>query len=274
MEEKLFKDIDMYIRDMKHQRDIQKKRLAELSECDNLLLKRKKANNGDWYYCAYNKKDNSQKYLGKGNISEVARIKEHRHLKMAGRICENNLKAMEYASKRMKRTDSTSVRAMLPETYRGEGYLSSAHVNPKATEWKVKSEAVKSGFKIYKPEELIIKTDDGSMVRSKSEAMIYNYLLSAGVCFVYELPIRFATGLLVPDFTLLSETDYESELLIEHQGMMGERYYRERFAEKVYKYLQNGYIQGLNIFYTFDGVDGGFDKSPIEHIVRTRIRYL
>ena len=40
----------------------------------------------------------------------------------------------------------------------------------------------------------------------------------------------------------------------------------------IYKYLKNGYIQGLNIFYTFDGLDGGFDKSPIENILRTKIR--
>ena len=54
--------------------------------------------------------------------------------------------------------------------------------------------------------------------------------------------------------------------------MMHDDYYRKRFSEKVYRYIQDGYVPGVNLFLTFDSRGGGFDKTPIEDIVRNKIK--
>ena len=90
--------------------------------------------------------------------------------------------------------------------------------------------------------------------------MIYNELLSKGVTFIYEMPFNLGGRTVYPDFVLLSEIDYRTEIIIEHQGLMSNEVYRKRFNDKLYNYLCNGYVQGINIFYTFDTINGGFDK--------------
>ncbi len=75
-----------------------------------------------------------------------------------------------------------------------------------------------------------------------------------------------------PDFTILSETDYKAEILLEHQGMMDSQYYRDRFFEKQYEYWKAGYIQGVNIFYTFDGPGGSLSLSPVDDMIRNVVR--
>jgi hypothetical protein len=110
------------------------------------------------------------------------------------------------------------------------------------------------------------------MVRSKSEASIYNLLLRMGITFVYELPTKTRTKTRFPDFSILSEVDYKTVILIEHQGMMGETEYKERFNDRVYDYLRAGYISCINIFYTFDSIDGSVNTNPILDIINLKIR--
>ena len=155
------------------------------------------------------------------------------------------------------------------------GTLAVLSMNQKAKRLKAgkkKAESYKARFEPYKPEQLIVKTIDNTYVRSKSEGMIYNLLLSLGITFVYELPLKTKTRLFLPDFTILSEIDYETEIIIEHLGMMSQTYYRNKNFNKLMDYMKEGYLQGVNIFYTFDYLDGGVDLSPIFDIISIKIR--
>ena len=137
-------------------------------------------------------------------------------------------------------------------------------------------ENYKASFPPYRPQELIHPTHDGTMVRSKSEALIYNYLLDMGVTFIYELPLRITyngkQSLLLPDFTILSEDDYKTVIFIEHQGMMSTPFYRDKFNESVYKYWLNNYIAERDVFFTFDSPNGTLDDRPIRDIIFRRVR--
>ena len=137
-------------------------------------------------------------------------------------------------------------------------------------------EQYKRTIDLFRPEELIHKTRDGSFVRSKGEALIYNYLLEAGITFVYELPLRIRydgkRSLLLPDFTVLCETDNKSIIFIEHQGMMNDPRYRNKFIESVYKYWSNDYLPERDVFFTFDLPNGGFDDTAVKSIIRRFVR--
>ena len=250
---------------------VQSLRLKELGKDADVLLKRHRAESDSFYYYAVKRGDVCTSYLGSENSAKLNAVREYRYYNHSIKRISDNISAIESALKRIKATDYESINKSLPAMYKNP-QLSVGDSNSSASKWKEKAEALKSRYEIYRPEELTIKTDDGNYVRSKSEGMIYNYLLTMGVPFVYELPLRLGRSTVFPDFTLLSEIDSSTEIIIEHQGMMGNDYYRNRFSDKVYRYLQDGYVPGINILFTFDGLDGSLDITPIEDLVMNHIK--
>lgn len=255
----------------------QRERLASLKKYDNALLKEKKRSSGRAYYTSYRPKSSKEqkykyRYAGSDNSETVLRIKEVHYLKKSISVIEKDIKLLKLISHKLEEIETTHINETLPDVYRTNNIQQAMSPSRLASEWKRKKEAYKATFDPYRPEELTVPTDDGSFVRSKSEAFIYNLLLKLGVTFVYELPLQTSVRFFYPDFTLLSEVDYCSVIIIEHQGMMNSRDYSERFNNKVYAYLRAGYLSGVNIFYTFDYYGGGINLEPILDIVRLKIR--
>ena len=84
----------------------------------------------------------------------------------------------------------------------------------------------------YRPEGLTQKTENGELVRSKSEVLIANYLLHANVPYIYELPIVLDNRIIHPDFTVLNVRTREI-LYWEHLGMMDNKEYIESALAKI-----------------------------------------
>lgn len=255
-------------------------RLEQLREYEGLSLKYDKHAGGKGYYSVSRGKSvdgaRTFHYLGSEANDTVRYVKEYRHLKAALKAIGKDIRLLKMVQSRLEDYDSSSIDLRLPETYR-QGLLSTnSATDPRAVLWKKESEGLKASYiavhGVFHPEELTQPTDDGSMVRSKSEASIYNLLLRMGITFVYELPTKTRTKTRFPDFSILSEVDYKTVILIEHQGMMGETEYKERFNDRVYDYLRAGYISCINIFYTFDSIDGSVNTNPILDIINLKIR--
>lgn len=270
MENKLLQSAKTYLRELEAVKNAQSSRIKSLEKYRDVIMRGKTSRGGQIYYSARKKTSASHKYLGDDHNDTVRKIKELRYLDEQLIRIEKNSELVQSLIDNIQGTDYESVNETLPNVYRNP-YIGSATSRDKKQLWKEKAEALKSRYETYKPHELNIRTNDGSLVRSKSEALIYNYLLSLDIAFIYEMPIKTGGKLLVPDFTILSDVDFESEIIIEHQGMMDSALYRNRFAEKVYQYLCAGFIQGINIFYTFDDINGGLDISPVEDLVINRI---
>lgn len=255
-------------------------RLEQLREYEGLSLKYDKCSGGKGYYSVSQGRDGDGSrtfhYLGKESNDTVRYVKEYRHLKVALKAIGKDISLLKMVQSRLEDYDSTSIDLRLPETYRLGLLSTNSAADPRAILWKKEAEGLKSSYiavhGVFHPEELIQPTDDGSMVRSKSEASIYNLLLRMGITFVYELPTKTRTKTRFPDFSILSEVDYKTVILIEHQGMMNEHEYKERFNDRVYDYLRAGYISCINIFYTFDSIDGSVNTNPILDIINLKIR--
>ena len=133
-------------------------------------------------------------------------------------------------------------------------------------------EEEKKKYPIIYPEELTQPTIDGNMVRTKSEALIYNALYEAGYTFVYELPLQGDSRLFYPDFSILSEIDYKTVIRIEHHGMMGDESYRNKAEVREYDYWNNGYLPNRDVYFTYDDRNGKCDFTPIAEILFCRVR--
>lgn len=262
-----------YLTDIEKQQSM---RLSSLKKYDDLLLKEQKRSSGKAYYSSYKGAGADgkirYKYLGDTANKDVLGIKEVHHLRKSLSILGKNIDLLKYILKTLEDVSTEHVNEKLPAVYRTSDFRQEMSLNRIAAEWKKSREAYKATFPPYRPEELTVPTYDSKMVRSKSEALIYNFFLGLGLTFVYELPLETKVRTFYPDFTILSEIDYRSIYRIEHQGMMDDEGYSERFKLKVTDYLRAGYVQGINIFYTFDFYEGGVDVEPIMDIIRLKIR--
>ena len=231
---------------------------------------------GKEYYYAYVPEKKGYKYLGNRENDDVVRIKEAHYLQLSVRELQREIRLIENVLSWCRSVSYEDINNRLSKAYRNARISHPQSTSAVAKEWKKSKEDYKRTIPPFKPEELIHKTRDGTYVRSKGEALIYNYLLELGVTFVYEYPLTIRLGYkesrLWPDFMILSEIDYKTVIYIEHQGLMNDPTYRERFKERVYKYWINNYLPERDVFFTFDMPNGGFDDTPIRSIIQRYIR--
>ena len=125
---------------------------------------------------------------------------------------------------------------------------------------------VEVGDKYYE-EKRIHRTKDGTMVRSKSEVIIYNMLLDNDIVPLYEEKLPLGDSYKLPDFTIVDEDSGET-IIWEHLGMMGNPEYRKRWEEKKKLYEKNGISEkNGNLVVTQDSLSGAIDSEAIQDII-------
>lgn len=124
----------------------------------------------------------------------------------------------------------------------------------------------------YRTEGLIHRTKPDSnnqviAVRSKSEVIIANEIISAGIPFKYEEPLDKNKGkYLLPDFTFVDDS---GEIIIwEHLGMLGLPAYREAWERKLKRYHEMGFEEGETLFITKDNLDGSFNTEEVMDVIK------
>lgn len=107
------------------------------------------------------------------------------------------------------------------------------------------------------------KTD--VIVRSKSEVIIANELISAGIPFEYEKILEQNGRRCIPDFSF--ETPSGEPIIWEHLGMMGVPSYKASWERKLAFYNEIGFELGKNLFTTMDHLDGSFFTSDVLDVI-------
>lgn len=276
MDNKARSMLSSYLRDIKMRCKSEQLMFRNLAGYESKRLRLTRTHNSKNYYSVFIPGQNSYKYLGSEGNSEVCKIKKAHFLERSIKDLTSEIHHVEQFLYKSKGVSYDDINARLPKVYRNASVPHVMSSSDTAIAWKEKMEKYKASFPPYRPEELIHRTHDNTLVRSKGEALIYNYLLELGVTFVYELPLRIKIGdkdgLLLPDFTILSERDYKTVLYLEHQGMMSVSKYRTKFNDTVYKYWLNNYLPERDVFFTFDSPNGGFDDTPVKSIVQMYIK--
>ncbi|SCU75073.1 putative helicase [Cupriavidus necator] len=124
---------------------------------------------------------------------------------------------------------------------------------------------------------LIYRTERGELVRSKSEWIIADKLFAAGIDYQYEQPLSLAGIERFPDFTIVDD-DSGKCWYWEHNGMLSNREYRQRWDRKLAAYRQQGILpleegggENGTLLTTEEeegiGLDAGRIKSNIDAIL-------
>jgi len=120
-------------------------------------------------------------------------------------------------------------------------------------------------------ENRIHRTKNGFMVRSKSEVIVANELINAGISLIeknYEMKLTSKDNpydYKLPDFTF---TCQGSEYFWEHLGMLSVEQYKKSWERKLEWYIKNGYKSKLVI--SKDGDDGSIDSKEIDEIIEEK----
>ncbi len=124
---------------------------------------------------------------------------------------------------------------------------------------------------IFLDENLIYRTSRGELVRSKSEWIIADKLNHAGIDYQYEQPIKLSGVERYPDFTIVDD-DSGIRWYWEHNGMMDNPQYRERWQRKLDAYRKNDILplsegRGKNgtLLITEEGKGSGLAVSDIQN---------
>lgn len=116
----------------------------------------------------------------------------------------------------------------------------------------------------YHPEHKIHETDNGEMVRSKSERDIANIYKKLGIPYRYEYPINLkGYGTAHPDFMMFSATK-QKEFFHEHLGMMDDPEYVADAIERIQAYERNGIVEGDRLILTFEDKAHPFNPRAFE----------
>lgn len=94
---------------------------------------------------------------------------------------------------------------------------------------------------IFFQDGLIHLTSDGNAVRSMSELVIAEALISAGQDYSYEKPLLLGGEVRYPDFTIEDEISGRT-IYWEHLGMLEKKSYREKWEKKLAWYIKNGVL--------------------------------
>ena len=261
--------------------DLQRKRMRMARQLDLLspykgwtLKKESRKRSGLTYYDVIRKGSNRKAYLGGENHEQVLNIKRLRYATKALAIFDHDIDLLESLIREYIEPDYNTINNLLPTTYQTD-IRSQAHSDAgmpqEAIEWKRRLEEEKAKYPPYNPEQLKHPALDGTMMRSKSEVIIANILLLAGIPFVYEAPLFINGKNVLPDFTILSLIDLKTEIIIEHQGMVFVDEYADKFIRSLKVYLQSDWVPNKNLFFTFDNARETLDPEQVLSILRKHV---
>jgi len=107
--------------------------------------------------------------------------------------------------------------------------------------------------------------DPDIIVRSKSEVIIANELITAEIPFEYEKILERNERRCIPDFSF--ETPNGERIIWEHLGMLGSPSYFASWKKKLAFYKEIGFEEGKNLFTTMDHEDGSFNTAEVLEVI-------
>ena len=244
-------------------------RLESLQDYAGMLLRRTKRKNNHYYYYEKRPGAKSFKYLGRPSHHKVQKIRKARFLTEAIRRIDRDIDLMKSLLNGFIPFDPSSVNESLPAVYRGEMFPVSELYERESAKWKANRLEFQKRFPENYPQRKRHTTSDEVKVKTISELVLYERLKSAGLALIYELPLPLSDygPPLYPDATVLSPIDMRTEIIVEFVGRLDQYDYRMDFAKKLGRYIESGYIPGVNLFFVYGDKDGNVDSTQITRVI-------
>ena len=234
-------------------------------------LKIQNKNSRTYFYQQYMNEQTKQwdrKYIKKENSSLAKSLAQKHYYTIIKPVLENNLSEMKNFIKRYQPEAMQKIYDGLSIERRTLISPLQETVEERIRKWH-EEEYEKNKF--Y-PENLKFETDQGEMVRSKSEVIIANILYQHrnDILYKYERPLKMMIGgtskTVYPDFTILNV--HTGKIMYwEHAGIMDDSNYANEFVKKINTYIHNDLFPGKDVIFTYESFANPLEISTIRKIV-------
>ena len=269
MDADLIERLDCELLTLEHLRREYSLRFEKIDDWRNIKLKRSKHGDSDYYYYIKRPGDASYDYIGNSSHEDVIRVCEARLLEEAIKRIDHDIELIKALDSGFLPFDLDHINESLPKAYHCGSLPVPDRYKEASAGWISRSLEFQNRFPENYPQFKKHRTSDGVMVKTVSEVLIYERFKAAGLTAIYELPFvpNDHGPALYPDFSVLSPIDMRSVILVEFFGRMDLQKYREEFAKKVGRYIDSGYIPGVNLFFIFSDKDGNIDSLQITKVI-------
>ena len=196
----------------------------------------------------------SKKY----NIKEAKLLAKKKYLNKLKKDMCNELKCINYYLNHRIADDCSQM--LGPDSPYRELLIDQRHI---ANEW----EYAPYNKSTDHPEHLTHPAPKGEMVRSKSEAKIAQALFSHNIPYRYEEIHDIYGHPIATDFTIMHPKTHQI-ILWEHFGRCDDPSYQPTVDYKMYRYIRDGYLPGVNMITTYEDSKHPLDFLEVEEIIQ------
>ncbi len=241
-------------------------RLADAPE-GSLVVTRKKTGAPGYYHVLPGGKE--RVYLNKANRQRIAQLAQKEYDKKALQVAKRELASVEAV---LRYCELDKVEDVLSLCQKEKREYIAPVVEPDEA---FRDRWLRQNYVQKKPndDDTLYPTEKGDLVRSKSEGMQANYMFHHDHDYLYEKRITlYDRGRKVyryPDFTILDPVTRQ-EVIFEHFGMVDNDAYLRDNLEKLRLYLENGYVIGENLLFTYETRDHPFTMDQFIRVLEAR----
>ena len=240
-------------------KEIHQQLLEQLKNSSNETLRLSKSNGTFQYYAETAKK---RCYIRKKNIQLAKNLAQRDYNKKLLPMISKNIKALEEFTKNYSPQKCASCFIKLPLARRLLVKPFFVDDSTYAKQWQSQKYEPNKG---YPPGSFTTLRNE--MVRSKSEVIIANLLLSRGIPYHYEYPLKINSGLTIyPDFLCLNKRTRQ-QFFWEHCGLMDYHEYSGNLAKKLMTYAQKNVIPGKNLILTLETHEIPLNTKMVEQLI-------
>lgn len=210
-----------------------------------------------------------RKYIRKRDIGIVAALAQKNYYSSVKPLVQKQLKELkQFVNKYPKENLEEIYEALSVERKRFVKPLQ-VSVKQKIIQWE--AEVYEKNTKYS--ENLKFETDQGELVRSKSEVIIANLLYQNQnhILYKYERPLEMTiegrSKIVYPDFTILSKRTGKI-IYWEHAGRMNDPYYVNDFVKKMNTYVTNGLLPGKDVILTYETQNNPLEISAVKRMIK------
>ena len=216
------------------------------------------------YYLRETEQDKLGTYLDKSKITEKQKFATKKYL-------EKLLKNIQSEIVKLEKLQSLNISDSIIDTYLKLNPGVKKLIEPINIDdrlfcdiWKEKSY---QGLPFDEKDNTSFYSEKGERMRSKSEVLIANALMRAGIEYKYECPVSRKNGeKLYPDFTIL-DINRRRTVYWEHLGRMGDASYVMKNIWKLDEYKHIGIYLGINLFITYENGINALGTDEISTII-------
>ena len=242
-------------------KEIQQQLLEQIKNSSNETLRLSKSNGTFQYYSETEKK---RSYIRKKNIQLAKDLAQRDYNKKLLPVLSKNIMALEEFTKNYSPQKCAFCYTKLPLARRLLVKPFFMDDTTYAKQWQSQKYEPRKGMP---PGSL--STLRNEMVLSKSEVIIANLLLTKGIPYHYEFPVKIHSGLTIyPDFLCLNKRTRQ-QFFWEHCGLMDFQDYSGNIAKKLISYAQKNIIPGKNLILTMETHETPLSTKNVEQLIET-----